>query len=261
MFLFHWKKNSVLQPSTGRESNNIGNKISQPILWRVNVSYFLFTFIYLKNVGCVFQIDRGLSAQRCKHTHVWCLGLLHVSGRLPGNFQRFFHDGCRHWRRHCPYILSVQSAFRNDGSWMHGVVEEENCTHCGCCCSLNATSTSLSSPSCTASRCLRRRSSSSCHGAPSCWPKPADSLVSHRRTETVFGGSGVHALLYLSPSIHFFVKLLLFESVFLFLLKLFSITRHPQFDLIHCAWSSASTSQAQNILIYTNQAWLGFNGS
>lgn len=46
------------------------------------------------------------------------------------------------------------------------------------CCVFNSVATSPSSPSCTASRCWRRRSSSSCPGAPSCWPRPAASQVS-----------------------------------------------------------------------------------
>ena len=48
---------------------------------------------------------------------------------------------------------------------------------CRCVLTLTPEVTSPSSPSCTASLCWRRRSSSSCPGAPSCWLKPVDSQV------------------------------------------------------------------------------------
>lgn len=50
--------------------------------------------------------------------------------------------------------------------------------HIGVFAFFNSTLTSPSSPSCTASRCWRRPSSSSCPGAPSCWRRPAGSQVS-----------------------------------------------------------------------------------
>src|SRR4029434_8731918 len=48
---------------------------------------------------------------------------------------------------------------------------------CRCVLTLTPEVTSPSSPSCTASLCWRRRSSSSCPGAPSCWLRPVDSQV------------------------------------------------------------------------------------